>query len=503
MRKLMAWFLVIALSGVPALAQSPTAPAATRLSVKRVVLYKNGVGYFEHSGRIRGKQEVAVQFTTAQLDDVLKSLTVIDSAGGQIAGVSYNSLAPLSKRLSTLRVPLGEETTLADFLRVLRGTRIEARNGTHLAVGRLLSVERREQTRDGEVVSVTELVSLVTDTGEVRTFELTPATSIRIADGELKEDVARYLALLASAREQDLRRMTIATTGTGDRDLLVSYISEVPIWKSTYRLVLPTKPGAKPLLQGWAIVDNTVGEDWEGVELSLVAGTPQSFLQALSQPYYGRRPTVALPESAMLTPQTHEATLAGGAEIAEITVAPDTVPLAISPGVAGGVPGGVMSGQIGAVAGGPYADARSEYKVGGGVGASGGGGIGGGTFRVGGADALAAQQAAATPYDFGDMLEYRLKERVTIRKNESALVPILQAHLDAEKVSIWNGDGRARRAVWLTNSSGVTLDGGTFNVLDNDAFAGEGLMSALKPGEKRLLTYALDPALAVDDRRDS
>jgi len=56
-------------------------------------------------------------------------------------------------------------------------------------------------------------------------------------------------------------------------------------------------------------VDNTVGEHWKNVELSLVAGAPQSFVQELSQPYYARRPLVALPENAMVTPQTHEATI--------------------------------------------------------------------------------------------------------------------------------------------------------------------------------------------------
>jgi hypothetical protein len=69
------------------------------------------------------------------------------------------------------------------------------------------------------------------------------------------------------------------------------------------------KPGEKPLLQGWAIVDNTVGEDWKDVQLSLVAGAPQSFIQDISQPYYTRRPVVTPPESLMLSPQTHEATM--------------------------------------------------------------------------------------------------------------------------------------------------------------------------------------------------
>src|SRR5258708_27287277 len=150
-------------------------------------------------------------------------------------------------------------------------------------------------------------ISLVSDGGEVRVFDLTPATSVRVTEKDVNDEVGKYLGLVAATRDQDVSRMTISTAGNGERDLLVSYISEVPVWKSTYRIVIPND--GKPLLQGWAIVDNTVGEDWKNVEMSLVAGAPQSFVQELSQPYYTRRPLVPLPENAMVTPQTHEATM--------------------------------------------------------------------------------------------------------------------------------------------------------------------------------------------------
>jgi hypothetical protein len=60
-------------------------------------------------------------------------------------------------------------------------------------------------------------------------------------------------------------------------------------------------------MQGWAVVDNTVGADWDNVQLSLVAGAPQSFIQPLSQPLYTRRPEIPIATEAQLTPQTHEA----------------------------------------------------------------------------------------------------------------------------------------------------------------------------------------------------
>src|SRR6266404_1873963 len=237
---------------------------STRLPVRRVVLYKNGVGYFEHLGRVRGSQDVHVDFTSVQLNDVLKSLTVLDLSGGRITGVDYNSEAPLARRLATLRLSLGERPTTAEFLGALRGARLGVRsgNGPQLA-GKLLSVERKTRTGAGPGWTVeTDEISLITDSGEVRSVDLNASTSVRIAEKDLQVEVGRYLGLIASSRDQDVRRMTISTTGSGERNLYVSYISEVPIWKTTYRIVLPSKAEKKPLLQGWAIVDNTIGEDW-------------------------------------------------------------------------------------------------------------------------------------------------------------------------------------------------------------------------------------------------
>src|SRR5438045_552575 len=104
--------------------------AFAQLPVKRVVLYKNGVGYFEHVGRVQGNQEVAIPFTSGQLNDVLKSLTVLDLGGGRITGVGYGSSAPVDRQLGDLRLPIGEHTTLTDFLGALRGARVEIRSGT-------------------------------------------------------------------------------------------------------------------------------------------------------------------------------------------------------------------------------------------------------------------------------------------------------------------------------------------------------------------------------------
>ena len=274
---------------------------SSKLPVQRIVLYKNGVGYFEHVGRVHDNQDVSIPFTSGQLNDVLKTLTVLDLNGGRIAGVGYGTSAPLDRQVGDLRLPASDKTTLADFLGALRGTRLEARNGSTVIAGRLLSVERKTRVAGGTTLEV-DYISLITDSGEIKTTEVSPAFSVRLLERGLAGKVDHLLDLVSAAREADVRRMVISTAGSGDRSLFVSYISEVPIWKATYRIVINAK-GQDHMLQGWAIVDNTTGQDWTNIHLSLVAGAPQSFIQNLSQPYYSRRPVVPLPESALSTPR--------------------------------------------------------------------------------------------------------------------------------------------------------------------------------------------------------
>ncbi len=555
-----------------------TSAATVELPVRRVVLYKNGVGYFEHAGRVRGSQDLSIKFTTAQLNDVLKSLTVVDLAG-QVNSVRYNSIAPLSERLSTLRVQLPENPTREDFLRAMLGARVEVRGGTSSATGRLLSVDKvSRQDKNDRAIEVIEL-AVMNDAGDLRTFELTPALSVRFTDAELNREVARYMQLISTSRAKDVRFMTIGTSGEGERNVAVSYISEVPVWKSTYRVVLPDKAGDKALLQGWAIVDNTVGEDWKDVQLTLVAGAPQSFIQQISQPLYMRRPTVALPTTAQLTPQTHEGTLkdegVAGGTVGGIPGPPPPPPAAMpmsknvievgqgrGGGFAGGtfrVGGGVapnmaqIHGQLFDLSGAiiPNAqitlraddgstrtartDANGQYtfyslrpgsyaltfsssgfqpRQMGVYARSGGITEANASLNVGAATETIAVEAAspevnadsislsdesvAAGAEIGDLFQYALKQRVTVLQNQSALVPIVQARIDAEKVTIWNGQEQyPLRALWLKNSSGSTLDGGTFNIIEANAFAGEGVFKELKPDERRLMSYAADTAVRV------
>lgn len=600
-----------------------------KLPLRRVVLYKSGIGYFQHDGRVRGNEEVEIDLTSGQLNDVLKSLTALDFSGGRIVGASYNSQEPAGHQLQSLPVPVAANTTLVSLLEELRGARLEVRNSAGAFTGRLLSVEEKSR-REGTVEIKFNQISLFGDGGQVRTFTLDSSTTVRFADRDLEMELTRALGLMDSSHQEDTRHLVLSTAGTGDRQIRVSYISEVPVWKTTYRIVLPgpTSPeGTKPLLQGWAVVDNTVGEDWNDVELSLAAGAPQSFIQQLSQPYYMQRPTVGLPRNVLLSPQTHASTLnAGtgnligtvvdsdgkaisGASVRLLAAANNNSLGQVISDSAGrfainNIPSGEYKLSVSMrnfktsifnsleIIGGRTFELPAKLEVGGtsvtvnveagqqllesvntstqlaisgrsvtklpnqshsalllGVldpGAQTGGGprnstfeglpkgsinvsfdginaqdsmmkSGDGFFAVNDSrlddveefgitnannafHAVASSVNAAQGGLLGDLFEYKLKDRVTIRKNQSALVPIVHTEIDADKVALWNanlGMVRPLRALWLKNSSDLVLDGGSFNVIEAGAFAGEGLMEPIHPGEKRLLSYAADLAIQV------
>ncbi len=541
------------------------------LPVKRVVLYKNGLGYFEHDGRVTGNQNVEILLPSRQLDDVLKSLTVIDRGRGQIGAITYDSAESVARRLSDLPVKVDPAQGLIDFLNRIPGAEVEvavppATGGAPAApvVGRLMGAEIRQKKSGEYIIGQTMQLNLLTQHGEVRTIELPSTAGVRLVKPELAAELRDYLTVLDSAHQRDSRRLRIATTGAGDRGLLVSYTSESPIWKTTYRLVLDAQ--RKPFLQGWAIVDNTTANDWENVDLSLVAGQPVSFIQNLSQPIYGRRPVIPMAQGFEVSPQTHEATLELPAGASGISGTVTDATGAVIPGATVSIDGQGHMRQVftdsngrfeATLDPGKYAVkvamrgfkdmAVSNVNVTAGRATSLNPALSVGstaetvTVTAQSLQSLETSNATvsssrntrwlkedvvyapkpgltlsnmiresdtevADAQPVGDQFEYKIRQPVTIHRNQSALLPIVNSEIDGEKVVVYNEAGRDRRprlAVWLKNSSPLTLDSGSFNVIDSNAFAGEGLTDAIHPGERRLLSYALDSGLAITSALDS
>ncbi len=328
----------------PALVLCAAASAAD-LPVREVILYKHGVGYFERSGQLKAGETARLDFKADDMNDVLKSLTLTDRSGGKIGSVRYDASESLDKRLENFPFAVGGQLSMAAFLDQMKGARIELKVGSEMLAGSVIS-GRLITSTDRDKSAERELVVLMTDSGDLRTIDLSSASTVRFSDPKLQALLKDYLSVLGQAHSKDRRSIYIDSPGSGAHELFARYMTPAAVWKSSYRLLFGDKEPAQsePTLEGWAIVDNTTGEDWSNVRLSVVSGKPISFITQLYQPRYVLRPNVELAENQAVGPQVFEGALVTGSVAglplngrAMAAPAPPPAQMAMRPGVAGGV----------------------------------------------------------------------------------------------------------------------------------------------------------------------
>lgn len=475
------------------------------LPIRRVILYSNGVSYIERRGFVSGDAEINLSFKQSQVDDVLKSMVVLDLNQGKIGAVSYNSSAPVSSRMSEIPfsvAPLtGEGGGLASVLAQLQGAKVAVTSAKNSAAGSILTVEKKQVTVEKETRTANVLV-IASESGEISSFDLSEVKSVKLLDEGTQKDLNEFAGAAASARRRDAKTISITSNGSGQREMIVSYTIAAPIWKTTYRVVLDE--AGKPFFQGWAIVDNVSEEDWENVNLSLVSGSPVSFIQQLQKPFYRYRPVVPTPEDLQIQPQIYEPQ-SGNITQRLINELPKGTSfssvLKIDPATRNqNLTGGFTTDGSSKAENSFQLDGSevTEYRA--------------GTLPSNArmlsqtkvSDALVGDnsgvQTNTTGDEIGDLFEYRIEQPVTVMRDRSALIPIIQTKMDGERVAVYNEAVRQDRpfsGVLLKNLTDLTLESGSMTVIDGDAYAGEALMERLKAKEQRLISFALDLGTSI------
>jgi len=449
------------------------APAA-ELPVRTVVIYKHGVGYFERTGSLGPGESARLDFDAEAMNDVLKSLTINDQ-GGKVNGLRYDSDVPLDRKLNEFPFRIGNGQPLAAVIDQLKGARVEVEFGPQKVAGAIVSARLIAGDKDH---AEREQLTLLMDSGDLRNVDLAAASSIHFTDVQLQVQFKDYLAALTSSRSKDKRSVYIDSTDAKSHDVTASYIMPMPAWKSSYRLLLDDT-GTQPTLEGWAIVDNTTGEDWTNVKISLVSGKPISFISQLYAPKYIQRRDAELAEDQALAPTLYSGAVAGLAKAAPA-------------GSGGGRGGGMgMGGSGGFGVNGSVSDAMS--------------------VAASPAPMMAPRAAPSTIADLGpagelaDLFQYSIRNPVTVKKNESAMLPFLQQKIAARKLIIYSDSSRANplNAAELTNDTGLTLDGGPITVFDSGAYAGEALVETIKAKDKRFISYGVDLGTRISTNQDS
>jgi hypothetical protein len=464
----------------------PPAARAEQLPVSRVVLFSSGVGHFLREGQVEGDARVDLAFPVQDVNDLLKSMVLLDQDGGQVRAVSYDSSAPLERTLKSFAVDLTANPSYAQLLQQARGEKVEvslsqAAGGQPATLtGTVIGTERQKQATGKEPVDV-DVLNLWCADG-MRAVKLSEVQRVRFLNAALDSEFKKALEALAQSHDAQKKAVSLLFSGKGKRHVSVGYVVESPIWKTTYRLVLGKGEGDKPYLQGWAVVENPTDEDWREVGMALVSGRPVSFRMDLYQPLYVPRPLVVPELFASLSPVAYSGAL---------DAAPKA-PMAATP-----PPGAAPMGGMGPQKAAPARD-RAGY-AGGGAGKGGGSNI---YYTDGVREELAGRMdldksvaTAASAAKLGDFFQYVIDHRVTLPRQKSALLPIVGKDVEASRVSIYNEGTQPKfplLGLRLKNTSGLHLMQGPVTVFEGSSYAGDARVMDLQPNEERLISYAVD-----------
>lgn len=450
---------------------------AQSLDLKRVTLSSSGVGYFEYEAVVDRDATLRLPVKLDQVDDVLKSLVVYDSKGG-VGGISLPGREPLAELLRQLPFDAAALNSMPELLQALRGAQLVVRTASGELRGRIVSVEPFTiQAQGKEGFSTTQnRVALMTAQGMQR-FVLEEARSWQFSDAALRDQVDGALASMAANRARDGRTLEIVTKGSERRTVRIGYVTSVPIWKSAYRLTVPSQGEKTGQLQGWAVVENLSGQDWKDVELTLTSGKPVAFAQNLYSSYFNQRPQVPVEMPNRIVPRADTGAIAARAEFTPPVAAPAPAPMVAR---AAPAPAPAPAPAMPRSAPAPMAAPVPQYQ--------------------GFADASDAAQAQ----DQDTQMSYRFPLAVSVGSGRSLAVPIIAASLPMERIAqhqpqVSNQNPLA--AIQVTNNSTNILPAGAVTIYEagerGGSFLGDAQLAVLPAGDNRMLAFALDQKISL------
>jgi hypothetical protein len=467
-------------------ANAGKSPTAEMLPISQVVLFSSGVGYFQREGQVEGTQRIDLSFPVQDINDLLKSLTLRDLDGGHIATVSYDSNSPIEKTLKTYALNLHNNPSFGQLLNQARGEKVEvvlqqqAASQPGTLSGSLVGVEKQKIAVGKDQTVEVELLNLWCADG-LRSVKLSEVQRVRFLNAIMDSELKKALETLALAHDTQKKAVSLQCVGEGKRTVKVGYVVEAPIWKTSYRLVLGTKADEKHQLQGWAIVENAGEEDWREVRMALVSGRPISFQMNLYDQLFLKRPVVEPELFASLRPPAFSGGL--GEDGTRVAMEKEKAGKAMDEQLrrkAGegkeAAPGrGQQQGQDKAL---KRLEDREEKL-----------------------DLSQGVQSAAEASKLGDFFQYGIQHSVNLPRQKSALLPILQSPVEAERFSIYNEKTHAKfplLGLAFKNTSGAHLMQGPITVFDGPSYAGDARILDLQKDERRLLAYAIDLGTEVN-----
>ncbi|MEM7226883.1 MAG: DUF4139 domain-containing protein [Pseudomonadota bacterium] len=464
-----------ALALVFLLSTGVTSPGlAQELTLERVLFSTGGVGYLEYGAQVEGNAELELVVPLDQVDDVLKSIVVFDSAGG-VGQVRLPGREPLAQVFRDLPFGPGALESPSALLNHLQGAEITTQGSRDLA-GRVLRVAPETVVLpEGQGTTTQHRVTLVTDSG-LQQFVLEQAEAVQFADPVLREQVAGALDALADHRVQDKRRLTIQAQGEGTRQIKVGYVVAMPLWKASYRVSLAS-PGESDsvALQGWAHIDNLSGQDWDEVALTLVSGNPVTFRQALYSAFFVDRPEVPVEVLGRILPRLDQGALSATAELRERAAAAPQAQFAAK--------AEMDLEEAPAVAMAPAPPAEGSFG-----------------------DSARQALLAASAREAATQVVFALPGRVSVGNGQALMVPIVERLVPGTRLALYQPGTHGRHplaAVELENDGASGLPPGSLTLYEAGpegaaSYLGDARLANLPAGETRLVSFALDQKTTID-----
>jgi hypothetical protein len=419
--------------------------ASDRLPVVGVSLYTAGLAQIVHETIVSGDEVLSFPVDPRDIDDLLKSLSIEDLDGGIVDTVNFDSNEPLSVSLGDLRLNPSGSPSITDFLLRTQGESVTVESKTGVHSGRIFSVEVRKSEEESKTI-----LNLM-ESGKIFAVDISELKSLRFDDRVLQDELSSALKLIADSRLKSVRKLRISSRGRGERRLRLSYIKEVPLWKTSYRIVLDEEGQAR--LEGWAIVQNTSGSSWEDIRLSFVAGRPNAFAMDLSTPRYITRKRLDVAAAAPMEPEVYEKAYAPEPSASRSRV------FAEAPARADEV----------------YEQEEAE------------------SFTP---PALVSQASGARE---GNFYRYNVRHPVTVNARSSAMIPILTEEAAGSSLGIYDpAYGVVFKGIRLSNKTDAHWAAGPVTVREGRFYGGDAMLPEMIPGSERLVTYAEHGTLDVD-----
>ncbi len=465
----------VAVAALPGCASRVTQPAD--LAVTRVVLYQSGVAYLERAGRVTG-EELVMPIRADQINDILTTLVVVDHGANGSTSVSLPIDESASDRLADLPPELRDAGGLVSILHAFRGAEVAVRTNAQTVRGRVVGVETIDEEPH---------VTILTGGDEMVPVAIAAIDDVDLRNPSLATGLRRSLDHSLAEGDWKPTDVTIRFSQGGSHDVTMAYVVEQPIWKPAYRVVVDDDD---LLLQGWAVVDNTSGVDWNDVQLSLTAGSPISFRYDLHSPIFVERPDMSgygAPNIADLRPPTPVAS-ARRSSANRPTMAAEAAPVAPSPAMVRRQADGRGYSATDDMAFGGMAEG-AEYED---------------AWEIDNVQNMAGQSAEVT--EVGSLFRFDIPGRVTLPDQTSTMVTLVNSNVDGEDALIFQPDAAPAshrhpyRALLIDNSTPYPIQAAPIAIYRQGTFVGQGITPLVPPDESAVVAYAIETRVDLTQR---